>query len=313
MRERAELLVGRRDPGDVGDDVPRRLRPDAARRRRPARLHPPVHDLRPGRLAPAGQALPRRARGRPQALHARAAIQSQISDAKNKLRDAEAYGRMVGSFFEQTVADVYRLYERELHRMNAMDFDDLLVRAVNVLELFPEVRDRYANGFRHVLVDEYQDTNHAQYRWLQLLAGRAPQPGGGRRRCAVPVEGTPVTMADGSATPIEDVEVGDEVLSCYGSGDFRPARVLRTSPVRARSTGSRSPRGRAAARQHARARALRRVPGRPHAAAAHDVPDVAPRPGLPRRHLADVHERPGQAGRRGRSCARRRSAPTRRG
>ncbi len=100
-----------------------------------------------------------------------AAIQTQISDAKNKLRDADAYGRMVGSYFEQTVADVYRSYERELHRMNAMDFDDLLVRAVNVLELFPEVRDVYAGGFRHVLVDEYQDTNHAQYRWLQLLAG----------------------------------------------------------------------------------------------------------------------------------------------
>ena len=100
-----------------------------------------------------------------------ASVQNQISDAKNKLRDADDYGRMVGSFFEQTVADVYRSYERELHRMNAMDFDDLLVRAVNVLELFPEVRERYANGFRHVLVDEYQDTNHAQYRWLQLLAG----------------------------------------------------------------------------------------------------------------------------------------------
>ncbi|MBV8989446.1 MAG: UvrD-helicase domain-containing protein [Solirubrobacterales bacterium] len=98
-------------------------------------------------------------------------IQAQISDAKNKLRDADAYGQLVGSFFEQTVADVYRSYERELHRMNAMDFDDLLVRAVNVLELFEEVRERYAGGFRHVLVDEYQDTNHAQYRWLQLLAG----------------------------------------------------------------------------------------------------------------------------------------------
>ena len=98
-----------------------------------------------------------------------AAIGSQISDAKNRLRDAEAYGQMVGSFFEQTVADVYREYERQLHRMNAMDFDDLLVRAVNVLELFDEVREQYAEGFRHVLVDEYQDTNHAQYRWLQLL------------------------------------------------------------------------------------------------------------------------------------------------
>jgi DNA helicase-2/ATP-dependent DNA helicase PcrA len=97
-------------------------------------------------------------------------MQSQISDAKNKLRSAEEYRQLVGSFFEQTVADVYDQYERELHRMNAMDFDDLLVRAVNVLELFQEVRDRYATNFRFVLVDEYQDTNHAQYRWLQLLA-----------------------------------------------------------------------------------------------------------------------------------------------
>ncbi|MGI8920630.1 MAG: ATP-dependent helicase [Solirubrobacteraceae bacterium] len=98
------------------------------------------------------------------------AMQSQISDAKNKLRSAEDYRQLVGSYFEQTVADVYDHYEREIHRMNAMDFDDLLVRAVNVLELFPEVRDRYSTVFRHVLVDEYQDTNHAQYRWLQLLA-----------------------------------------------------------------------------------------------------------------------------------------------
>ena len=98
------------------------------------------------------------------------AMQSQISDAKNKLRSADDYRQMVGSFFEQTVADVYEHYEREIHRMNAMDFDDLLFRAVNLLELFQEVRDRYTNAFRWILVDEYQDTNHAQYRWLQLLA-----------------------------------------------------------------------------------------------------------------------------------------------
>src|SRR3954447_9916722 len=71
------------------------------------------------------------------------AMQAQISDAKNKLRSADDYRQLVGSFFEQTVADVYEHYERDLHRMNAMDFDDLLVRAVNVLELFQEVRDRY--------------------------------------------------------------------------------------------------------------------------------------------------------------------------
>jgi DNA helicase-2/ATP-dependent DNA helicase PcrA len=156
-----------------------------------------------------------------------AAIQNQISDAKNKLRDADAYAQMVGSYFEQTVADVYREYERELHRMNAMDFDDLLVRSVNVMELFPEVRERYATQFRDVLVDEYQDTNHVQYRWLQLLAGerRNLMVVGDDAQCLV--EGTIVTMADGSERPIEDVRAGDQVLSGYGSGDFRAARVVR--------------------------------------------------------------------------------------
>jgi DNA helicase-2/ATP-dependent DNA helicase PcrA len=99
-----------------------------------------------------------------------AAIGSQISDAKNRLEDADGYARTVGSFFEQTVADAYREYERQLQRMNAMDFDDLLVRAVDLLQLFEEVRRGYAETFRWVLVDEYQDTNHAQYRWLQLLS-----------------------------------------------------------------------------------------------------------------------------------------------
>src|SRR5215212_4999770 len=145
-----------------------------------------------------------------------AAIGSQISDAKNKLRDADTYRQMVGSFFEQTVADVYDLYEREMHRANAMDFDDLLVRAVNVLELFPEVRQRYASTFRHVLVDEYQDTNHAQYRWLQLLAGehRNLAVVGDDDQCLV--AGTQVSLPDGTTKAIEDVRVGDEVLSAMG-------------------------------------------------------------------------------------------------
>jgi superfamily I DNA/RNA helicase len=156
-----------------------------------------------------------------------AAVQSQISDAKNKLRDAEAYGRMVESFFDQTVADVYRQYERELHRMNAMDFDDLLFRAVNLLELFQEVQDIYATAFRHVLVDEYQDTNHAQYRWLQLLTKerRNLMVVGDDAQCLI--EGTPVTMADGTQRPIENVRQGDEVMSGYGGGEFRASRVTR--------------------------------------------------------------------------------------
>jgi DNA helicase II / ATP-dependent DNA helicase PcrA len=96
-------------------------------------------------------------------------IRRQITDAKNQLLDAEAYRLKVSTFFEQTAADVYDLYEKRLHAANAMDFDDLLFRCVNLFELFEEVRNRYRRSFRHVLVDEYQDTNRAQYRWLQLL------------------------------------------------------------------------------------------------------------------------------------------------
>jgi DNA helicase-2/ATP-dependent DNA helicase PcrA len=99
------------------------------------------------------------------------AIKSQISKAKNQLQDAAEYRQQVGSFFEQTAADVYELYEKRIHEMNAVDFDDLLFRTVNVLELFPDVAERYRRTFRWILVDEYQDTNHAQYRLLQLLAG----------------------------------------------------------------------------------------------------------------------------------------------
>src|SRR5881394_33390 len=97
------------------------------------------------------------------------AIRAQISGAKNQLVDSDAYAQAQGSFFEETAAGVYVLYEKRMLAANAMDFDDLLVRTVNALELFEEVRERWRRTFRHVLVDEYQDTNHAQYRMLQLL------------------------------------------------------------------------------------------------------------------------------------------------
>jgi DNA helicase-2/ATP-dependent DNA helicase PcrA len=98
------------------------------------------------------------------------AIKRQISDAKSQLLDAAAYRLKVGGYFEQTVAEVYDMYEQRIHAMNAMDFDDLLLQSVRLFELFPDVLERYRRSFRHVLVDEYQDTNHAQYRWLRLLA-----------------------------------------------------------------------------------------------------------------------------------------------
>ncbi len=116
-----------------------------------------------------------------------AAVHSQISQAKNKLLAASDCAQASGSPFEQVLAEVYQLYESELLRMNAMDFDDLLFRTVNVLELFEDVRIHYSQSFKHVLVDEYQDTNHAQYRLLQLFMGSHP-PGG---RAKPTLEGAP--------------------------------------------------------------------------------------------------------------------------
>ena len=122
------------------------------------------------------------------------AVRARISDAKNQLIDAETYQQTAAGPFEEMVGQAYRLYERRMMEANSMDFDDLLMRTVNVLELFEDVRRRYRERFRWVLVDEYQDTNHAQYRLLQLLCGE-----------------------DGNLTV-----VGDEDQSIYG---FRGAEV----------------------------------------------------------------------------------------
>src|SRR4051812_8655161 len=97
-------------------------------------------------------------------------IHSQISNAKNQLIGPEQYKERVASFYDQTVADVYDLYQRRMFASNAVDFDDMLYLTVDVLERFPEAQERWQKSFRYVLVDEYQDTNHAQYRFLQLLA-----------------------------------------------------------------------------------------------------------------------------------------------
>jgi DNA helicase-2/ATP-dependent DNA helicase PcrA len=97
-------------------------------------------------------------------------ILSQISNAKNQLIGPTEYASRVASFYDQTVADAYDLYQKRLFAANAVDFDDMLFLTVDVLERFPEAREKWQNAFRYILVDEYQDTNHAQYRFLQLLA-----------------------------------------------------------------------------------------------------------------------------------------------
>jgi DNA helicase-2/ATP-dependent DNA helicase PcrA len=97
-------------------------------------------------------------------------IHSQISSAKNTLVGPEQYAERVASFYDQTVAEVFDLYQKRLFASNAVDFDDMLFLTVDVLERFPEARAKWQDAFRYILVDEYQDTNHAQYRLLQLLA-----------------------------------------------------------------------------------------------------------------------------------------------
>jgi len=99
------------------------------------------------------------------------ALARQISDAKNQLIGAEEFRERIGGRFAQTAADVYALYEKRHAEMNAMDFDDLLMKTVQLLEAFPDRLRHYQRAFRFVLIDEYQDTNHAQYRLANLLAG----------------------------------------------------------------------------------------------------------------------------------------------
>jgi DNA helicase-2/ATP-dependent DNA helicase PcrA len=149
--------------------------------------------------------------------YAPAAVHNRISQAKNLLLGADAYSALGGGEFEAAVGEVYETYQRDLRRSNAMDFDDLLLLTVTAMERFPDVRSRYAESFGHVLVDEYQDTNHAQYRLLQLLCGEPARSNG---------EGAPDSAeAARSADPRAHrnlAVVGDDAQSVYG---FRGADI----------------------------------------------------------------------------------------
>ncbi len=161
------------------------------------------------------------------------AVLNQISAAKNKLIDADSYRQMAASPFEEMIADVYDIYERDLVRMNAMDFDDLLFRTVNLLELFGEVRERYSDTFRQVLVDEYQDTNHAQYRLLQLLVGGGPPPKrggdepGDRPAYAGPVGHRNLAVVGDDAQSIYSFRQADIRNILDFQDDFPDARVVK--------------------------------------------------------------------------------------
>jgi DNA helicase-2/ATP-dependent DNA helicase PcrA len=98
-------------------------------------------------------------------------FQAMISNAKNELMGPNDYVNTTSNQFEEVVADVYSIYQKRLQQANAMDFDDLILKTVQVLQQFPEAKARFRSRFRHVLVDEYQDTNHAQYILVKELVG----------------------------------------------------------------------------------------------------------------------------------------------
>lgn len=133
---------------------------------------------------------------------------AQVSNLKNELVDEETFAGRVGdgSHADRMLAEAYTAYQRRLRQANALDFDDLIMTTVNILQAFPDVAEHYRRRFRHVLVDEYQDTNHAQYVLVKELVGDGTQP-----RPDVP-----------AAPPAELCVVGDADQSIYA---FRGATI----------------------------------------------------------------------------------------
>ncbi|WP_328689460.1 DNA helicase PcrA [Streptomyces caniferus] len=96
---------------------------------------------------------------------------AKISNLKNELIDEETFAGTAADGFEKTLAEAYAMYQARLREANALDFDDIIMTTVNLLQAFPDVSEHYRRRFRHVLVDEYQDTNHAQYTLVRELVG----------------------------------------------------------------------------------------------------------------------------------------------
>ncbi|WP_406198337.1 DNA helicase PcrA [Streptomyces sp. NBC_01017] len=134
---------------------------------------------------------------------------AKISNLKNELIDEEDFAAQATDGFEKTLAQAYALYQSRLREANALDFDDLIMTTVNLLRAFPDVAEHYRRRFRHVLVDEYQDTNHAQYALVRELVGTSEHP-------------VDVPPSDNDIPPAELCVVGDADQSIYA---FRGATI----------------------------------------------------------------------------------------
>ena len=143
---------------------------------------------------------------------------NQVSNLKNELIDHETYRAKAQNDLELRLAEAYGIYQQRLHQANALDFDDLIMTTVNLLQAFPDAAEHYRRRFRHVMVDEYQDTNHAQYVLVRELVG-----GSAGKAEVRTVDGDLVRAAvDVSVPPAELVVVGDADQSIYA---FRGATI----------------------------------------------------------------------------------------
>ncbi len=151
-------------------------------------------------------------------------VHSVISNAKNALVLPSEYAKLASDPLSRAAAQVYNDLERTMQQQNAVDFDDLLLLPVELFRAHPDRLQKYSTMFRYILVDEYQDTNRAQYTLIKLLGSHGNVAVvGDDDQCLV--RGTMITMVEGTERPIQSVRPGDLVRSGYGSGTFRPARV----------------------------------------------------------------------------------------
>lgn len=110
---------------------------------------------------------------------------AKVSNLKNELIDEETFAGQAADGFEKTLAQAYAMYQSRLREANALDFDDIIMTTVHLLQAFPDVAEHYRRRFRHVLVDEYQDTNHAQYTLVRELVGPAGEGDAPAELCVV--------------------------------------------------------------------------------------------------------------------------------
>jgi len=149
-----------------------------------------------------------------------------ISKAKGDFITIDSYSRDVNSAFGSIVAVIWRGYEAQLKKEKALDFDDLLLEAVLILKKYPEIRKRYQEKWKYLHIDEYQDTNEVQYEMTLLLVNKDENicVVGDTDQCLR--KGSKIKMADHTLKLIENVKKGDLVLSNFGGGDFRQAKVI---------------------------------------------------------------------------------------